>query len=254
MNAAGAWLGDFAPLPVSQARFWLSLATGYMVLVAALAYVAQRDLRRHRDLLAFLALGKATTALCTLGFYLYATEAFIYFANTVVDGAIALAASAIWLLVPWIVPAGAVEAGSRGTARRLSSDPAFDAFLEAMIPIGGAFEEGAVGRGMAARIEEFVENAGASMAAALLGLVRVLDLSPFFLPPFRWRRFSRLPLEERVALLEAWEGSPFPLRRQALHLLKLLVMVHFYSQPEIRERLGYPDPLERVPRSLQAAP
>ena len=48
LNAAGSWLGHFPPAPASALRLWLTLAIGDMVLVAALAYVAPRDLRRHR--------------------------------------------------------------------------------------------------------------------------------------------------------------------------------------------------------------
>ncbi len=248
MNAIGFWFGDFTPLPSSHGRFWLSLATGYMALVALLAYAAQRDLRRHRDLLGFLALGKATTAFTTLSFYLHSTPAFIYIANTAVDGAIAVTALAIWLLIPWIVPPSAVRAAEVAAKRPLLSLPVFSAVLEAMVPEGGPFHEGALSARIEPLIEQFVAGAAAPMPAALALVLRLIDLSPFFLPPFRFQRFSRLPLSQRVLLLEAWEKSAFPPRRQAIHLLKLLVVAHFYSRPEVEARLGYPHPLERVPR------
>lgn len=100
LNAAGEWFGNFTPAPTSELRLWLSLAVGYMVLVAALAYVAQRDLRRHRNLVALLALGKGTTSLVALLYYVSSADAFAYLANFLVDGAIALIAVAIWLVIP----------------------------------------------------------------------------------------------------------------------------------------------------------
>jgi len=48
MSAVGSWLGHFTPAPPSALRFWLSLATGYMVLVTAPAYLAQRRPAQRR--------------------------------------------------------------------------------------------------------------------------------------------------------------------------------------------------------------
>ncbi|HUK61813.1 MAG TPA: hypothetical protein VLV15_00730, partial [Dongiaceae bacterium] len=75
------------------------------------------------------------------------------------------------------------------------------------------------------------------------------DLTPYVLPPVRLRRFSSLSLSDRVVSLDAWEQSRLPPRRQFIHLLKLLVMVHFYSRPEVTTQLHYQHPLERVPRT-----
>lgn len=264
MNRAGGMLGDFTPAPPSALRFWLSLATGYMVLVTALAHLAQRDLRRRRDLLALLALGKATSSLTCLVFYLCSLPAFIYLANFWVDGTIALAAAVMWALVPSFgAPAASVADGAAG-GRAGGSDGVMQALLEAMVPPGGAFEEGACAappdvdgeggaRGLGAEIEAFVAGAGPRAPQALRLGLRLLDVSPFLLPPVRRRRFSRLPLDERVRLLEAWERSRLMPRRQAMHALKLLVMLHVYSRPAIEARLGYPPPLARVPRP-QVAP
>jgi len=244
MNDVGATLGHFTPAPPSALRFWLSLATGYMVLVTALAHLAQRDLQRHRVLLALLALGKATSSLTCLIFFLFSQRAFIYLANFLVDGSIALAAVAIWAVVPSLgsVLRTASELGDRAAQRAL------DSLLDAMVPPGGPFAAGAHEASIAPAIESFVTGAGpAALRAFRLGL-RVFDVSPYFLPPFRLRRFSRLPLDDRVVLLTAWEESRLVPRRQAMHLLKLLVMSHFYARPEIEAQIGYPHPLDRVPR------
>jgi len=248
LNAVGSWLGDFTPAPASELRFWLSLATGYMVLVTALAYVAQRNLRRHRDLVAFLALGKGTSSLVALGFYVYASNAFLYLANFYVDGAITLMALAIWLAIPSLGAAVGPDAVTEGARRERPPVPAMDAMLEAMIPSGGPFEPGARELPIGRDVEAFVGGlAPAAVGALRIGL-RLFDFVPFVLPPFHLRRFSRLPLEARVEVLEAWERSRFMPRRQAIHTLKMLAMIHFYGRPEIESRLGYVPPLVRVPR------
>ena len=118
---------------------------------------------------------------------------------------------------------------------------------------GGPFEEGARGAVSVEMLESFAAGAGPRAPRALRLFVRLLDLSPRLLPPFHLRRLSHLPLAARVRCLESWEQSRLPPRRQAMHMLKQLVMLHFYSRPEIAARLGYPHPLDRVPRSEDAA-
>lgn len=120
-----------------------------------------------------------------------------------------------------------------------------DALLEALVPAGGPFPEGALTLSVGDEVAAFVAASGRSRMFQL-GL-RLLDLSPFFMPPLRFRRFSRLPLLDRVRILEAWESSRFGPRRQVLHMFKLVALTHFYARPEIKARLGYPHPLERVP-------
>jgi hypothetical protein len=253
MNATGRWLGDFPPAPASALRFWLVLATGYMALVAALAYVAQRDLRHHRDLVALLALGKAVTSLTGLAFYVFSLDAFVYLATFLVDGGIALTALRIWFLVPSLGSPVVRELAPESAKSPDASSPVIRAVLEAMVPPGGPFEEGAVQAAVAEDVEAFVAGVAPSAARALRFYLRLLDYSPFFLPPLRLRRFSGLDLDERVQLLEAWEQSRLPPRRQAIHMLKALVMLHFYSRPEVEARLGYPYPLDRVPRGEAAS-
>ena len=162
MNAVGSALGNFPPAPASALRFWLSLSTGYMALVTALAYLAQRDLRQRRDLVMLLALGKGVSSLTCLGFYWWSLGAFIYLANFLVDGSITLMALAIWSAVPSL----------NATAQPAAAPPAFAALLEAMIPAGGAFPEGADGTALAKELETFAAGAGASVPAALRLAVR----------------------------------------------------------------------------------
>lgn len=255
LNANGAWFGDFTPLPISSARFWLTLATGYMTLVAALAYMAQRDLRRHRDLLGLLALGKAVTSLSGLGFYLYATDAFIYLANFFVDGAITVTVLVIWAIVPSLgPPRDSARPPARSDGGPVAQDPVGDSIAEAMVPAGGPFEEGAARTAVFRDVTAFVSGTAPFAPQGLRFALWLIEVSPLFVPPLQMRRFSRLPLDRRVKILEAWEGSRFLLlHRLIVHGLKLLVMTHFYAKAEIEARLGYPHPLERVPRPKEHA-
>jgi hypothetical protein len=245
LNGTGELLGDFAPAPVSELRFWLTLAAAYMLLVTILAWGAQRDLRRYRHLLPILAAGKGSSSLIALFFYWFSSDAFVYLLNFLVDGSITLTVLAIWVTVPGLEGGSALEERVGFGGRSRLGMRTLGALLEALVPDGGAFPEGASSVPISAHMEEFVTGSGTSVAfrALLCGL----EFSPFVMPPIWLRRFSRLPLEDRVRVLESWESSRFWPRRHALHLLKLIALSHFYSDPGVQARLGYPHPLERVP-------
>lgn len=256
LNRVGSEIGDFAPAPASDLRLWLVLAASYMLLVTLLAWMAQRDLRRNRSLLLLLAAGKGCSSLLALGFYVFDSEAFAYLLNFLVDGSITLAVLAVWAGVPSLAesPAADVLPTRLGPVQR-ALGPAgartLHAALDALVPRGGPFEAGAGEARVADAVAEFAE--GAKTGHALRALLYVLEVSPFFLPPIWMRPFSRLPVDDRARILEAWENSRLWPRRQALHWLKLLGTSHFYADPEVQRTLGYPHPLVRVPRDAEPA-
>ena len=95
-DAVGARLGTFAPAPATGARLWLSLSVAYMALITALAYLASRDVVANRGLMLILALGKASSSLTSLAFFLTDSPVFIYLLNFVVDGSLALLVLGCW--------------------------------------------------------------------------------------------------------------------------------------------------------------
>ncbi|HVN83231.1 MAG TPA: hypothetical protein VMW17_00145 [Candidatus Binatia bacterium] len=249
INWMGSWFGGFPQAPVSELRFYVSLATGYMALVTVLAYYAQRDLRRYRDFVALLVLGKATTSLSSFAFYHYSLPAFVYLLNFLVDGSIALTAAVIWFVIPSL-PNDQPRAEARGAR---TPEPIVQAIAEAMVPSGGPFAAGAREHAMTSEIDAFVAGVGGGAVGGFRRILWLFEFSPFFLPPLRWRRFSRLSLDERISTLEQWEQSSWMPRRQLVHMLKILMMTQFYSRPEIEAQLGYPHPLDRVPRAQATA-
>src|SRR5881409_1927887 len=98
LNAAGSPLG-FPPAPPSALRFWLSLGLAYMVLVTLLAALIARDPRGRAHLMPLLAAGKATSSLTCAGYFVLSLPAFVYLANALVDGALALLALGAWVVV-----------------------------------------------------------------------------------------------------------------------------------------------------------
>jgi hypothetical protein len=70
--------------------FWLTLAVPYMILVAALSWIAQRGTRIQAQPVQFLMLAKASSSLTSLALFLLGGFAYPFLANFVVDGAIVL--------------------------------------------------------------------------------------------------------------------------------------------------------------------
>jgi len=95
-DALGARLGTFAPAPPTGAKLWLSLGVSYMALVTALATLASRNPRANRQLMLLLALGKASSALTSLAFFLSDSPVFIYLLNFIVDGSLVLLVLGCW--------------------------------------------------------------------------------------------------------------------------------------------------------------
>jgi hypothetical protein len=119
------------------------------------------------------------------------------------------------------------------------------AALEAAVPAGAGLPGSAADDEVERAVRAFCASAGFSALGAAL---RLLDVSPFLVPPLRLRRFSKLPLADRVALLEAHESSAFFARRAAVHAFKQVAMLAYYARPDVEAALGYPSPLVRVPR------
>ena len=94
----GEWFGNETRAPHTQEDLWLALSFAYMVLITAICLVAQTDVVRYRVLILILAIGKTTSSLTALAFFLIQEHVFIYLLNFLVDGFLALAALWLWML------------------------------------------------------------------------------------------------------------------------------------------------------------
>jgi hypothetical protein len=93
-NSLSAGLG-FREAPLTGFQFYLVLASGYMYLVALLAWLMSRH--PENDTYSRLLIhGKLATALLSLGFFLFHQPFLIYLANFLVDGLIGLG---VWALL-----------------------------------------------------------------------------------------------------------------------------------------------------------
>jgi hypothetical protein len=227
LDAAGRPLG-FPPAPASELRFWLSLAVAYMVLVTLLAAAIARDPRGRAHLMPILAAGKATSSLTCLGYLLCSTPAFVYLANFLVDGSLALLVVGAWRLVR-----------AADDERRTHDAALLRAVLDALVPRGGAFATGAADTDLDAALVRYF---GALHPLGPLGLHALLLAVEWGAVVFeRTRPFSRLAPDARERALAAWETSRLGVRRQLVGSLKLLALMHFYERPDAWAGIGYDD-------------
>ncbi len=98
ISDVGEWFGNDTRAPHTQEYLWLALSFAYMVLITMICLVAQTDVVRYRVLILILAIGKTTSSLTALAFFLIQEGVFIYLLNFLVDGFLAISALWLWSL------------------------------------------------------------------------------------------------------------------------------------------------------------
>jgi hypothetical protein len=107
-----------------------------------------------------------------------------------------------------------------------------------MAPGDGAFERGARSEQLGSAVWRYFSELHRLGTFGLTVILYALEVGPLVFGPRR-ARFSRLSAAEREAHLAAWERSRLAPRRQMLHALKLIAMLHFYDSATVCEQIGY---------------
>src|SRR4051794_36101937 len=91
----GHHFGFHTPAPQTEERLWLSLGFAYMVVITAIALIAQADVVRYRPLMLALAAGKAASSITSL---IFSPEAVFsaYPLNGFVGGSLVFASLLLW--------------------------------------------------------------------------------------------------------------------------------------------------------------
>jgi hypothetical protein len=117
------------------------------------------------------------------------------------------------------------------------------AAAEAVFPPGGAI----ACSGLEAQIPDYVDRLLALAHPRPRRLMRLLFFSiehgtAIFPAPGGlrgFRRFSSLDLAQRSAVLEAWSGSRFFLRRLVFASLRAILTLGYFAHPRVQDRLGF---------------
>ena len=97
LSELGGHLGFDMDAPKTDERLWLSLGFAYMVVITALALIAQADVVRYRPMLLALAAGKAASSITSLIFFIE-DDVFAYLLNGIVDGSLVGASLLLYAL------------------------------------------------------------------------------------------------------------------------------------------------------------
>jgi hypothetical protein len=74
----------------------------------------------------------------------------------------------------------------------------------------------------------------------------VLYVIEYAIPPIAWkfRRFSKMSLEQRLRYLESWELSRFAAKRNLFKLVKAICVCHIFSERPLLKAIGYEEALK----------
>jgi hypothetical protein len=97
LTELGHHFGFDTPAPPTDERLWLSLGFAYMVVITAIALIAQADVVRYRPLLLALAAGKAASSITSWIFFIE-DDVFAYLLNGIVDGSLVFVSLLLWSL------------------------------------------------------------------------------------------------------------------------------------------------------------
>ena len=93
----GHHFGFHTSAPKTDEPLWLSLGFAYMVVITAIALIAQADVVRYRPLMLALAAGKAASSITSLIFFAE-DDVFAYLLNGIVDGSLVFVSLLLWSL------------------------------------------------------------------------------------------------------------------------------------------------------------
>jgi hypothetical protein len=245
LNGAGSIFG-LPEAPMMAHRFWLSLGSSYMAVVTALAWLIAADPLGRRPMMIALAVGKATSSLTCLYYFLAYDKFFVYLANFLVDGSLVAIALGAWLIAGKESGRGGGNGLSVGDAVRpqkgggdsgLSATQRnrLAALIEALVPVGPA--GGPEAQRLAADLERFFRGLDANGLVGLRLLIGFLNWAPV-LTLRHLRTATAMRPHEREHFLGGLEKSRVLFLRAPLHALKMLVMMHYYQGDEAQRAVG----------------
>lgn len=117
------------------------------------------------------------------------------------------------------------------------------AAAEAVFPPGGAIACSGLEAGIPDYVDHLLEQAHPRPRRLMRLLFFAIEHGTAIFPaPGGWRgfrRFSSLDLAQRIAVLEAWSGSRFFVRRLAFSSLRAILTLGYFAHPRVRDRLGF---------------
>ncbi|MGH0033114.1 MAG: gluconate 2-dehydrogenase subunit 3 family protein [Myxococcota bacterium] len=116
-----------------------------------------------------------------------------------------------------------------------------DAVAEALFPPGGAVEPSGREARVASYVDRLVTASHPRQRTLMRALFFLIEHATLVFPApggvGGFRRFSSLDVEQRMAVIEAWQKSGLFLRRLVFTSLRALCTLGYFSNPEVLRRL-----------------
>ena len=119
-----------------------------------------------------------------------------------------------------------------GPSRRV-----MESLFETIIPSEGPQRPGALDVNLVDRLLKWLQQLPGAPAGAFVLVCWMWEFAPIW--SGRLARLSRLPLEDRIRILEGWKKSRLFIRRWPFFLTRVILLAGFYSNPELWPRIGY---------------
>jgi len=118
----------------------------------------------------------------------------------------------------------------------VSTRKIMEVIADTVVPPEGPDSPGASDMGT---VDRLIENM--SRMKGIVGAIAALCWVWEFCPILSGKpaRFSKLPFDERMGLLESWDSSRFMVKRYFVYLFKLVFMSAYYNDRDIWPYIGY---------------
>lgn len=133
-------------------------------------------------------------------------------------------------------PAGAGQTPGRRRAIAGGRATIFRAVMNAIIPRGGAFAQGAADYDLVSRVNELLGRIDPTIRLGFPFLLLYIEYSALL---HTGRRFTRLAEEKASQFLTGMEHSRMAYRRYIVLSMKMMTFMAFYEHREVAEAIGY---------------
>ncbi len=110
------------------------------------------------------------------------------------------------------------------------------AIADTIVPSGGAFQPGARDVDAALLFDNYLDQFGKLPLKLVKSALYMLQYVPLLT---RLRSFTAMGPQQRLRYLEGWENSRFATKRNLFLMLKMLILMPFYSDDAITQAMKY---------------
>lgn len=110
------------------------------------------------------------------------------------------------------------------------------AIADTIIPSGGAFQLGARDVDAVLLFDNYIDQLGKLPLKLIKTVIYLFEYAPMLT---RFKRFTKMNPEQRLRYLQSWENSRFASERNILVMLKMLILMPFYSDDAVANAINY---------------